>query len=97
LALLGISIDTFAPRGRRIIPMLIYITMGWLALVAVKPLLHALSPAGFTWLLVGGLFYTGGIVFYAMDKKVRYFHGIWHLFVLAGSASHYLTVLYFVA
>jgi hemolysin III len=70
--------------------------MGWLVLMALKPLLQALPSTGFVWLLVGGLFYTGGIVFYALDEKVRHFHGIWHLFVLLGSISHYLTVLFYV-
>ncbi len=70
---------------------------GRLVLVALKPLLEALPLAGFIGLLLGGIFYTGGIVFYLFDEKVRHFHGIWHLFVLAGSVSHYLTILLYVA
>jgi len=71
--------------------------MGWICLVALKPLLQALPMAGFWWLLAGGLFYTFGIVFYIFDNKVKHFHGIWHLFVLAGSVCHYFTVLLYVA
>jgi hemolysin III len=82
---------------RRILPITIYIVMGWLVLIAFKPLLAALPYAGVLWLVAGGLFYSLGIVFYALDKKLRHAHGIWHLFVLAGSVSHYLAVLLYVA
>lgn len=95
LALIGMIIE-FIPQKKRIIPIIIYLVMGWLCLVALKPLLHALPMAGFWWLLAGGLFYTVGIGFYAFDKKVKHFHGIWHLFVLAGSTCHYFTVLLYV-
>jgi hemolysin III len=64
--------------------------------IALKPLIESLPAAGFGWLLVGGLFYTSGVVFYIFDERIRHFHGIWHLFVLAGSASHYFTVLFYV-
>lgn len=96
LALLGIVIDSLPRRGRRILPVVIYLLMGWLCLVALAPLLQALPLSGFLWLLAGGLFYTGGVVFFVMDKRVRHFHGIWHLFVLAGSMSHYVAILRYV-
>ena len=60
------------------------------------PLLRALGTAGFVCLLAGGLLYTGGIVFFALDQRVRHFHGVWHLFVLAGSALHYAAVWWYV-
>jgi hemolysin III len=82
---------------RRILPIIIYIVMGWLVLIAFQPLTAALPYAAVLWLVAGGLFYTLGIVFYALDKKLRHAHGIWHLFVLAGSISHYLAVLLYVA
>jgi hemolysin III len=66
-------------------------------LVALGPLLRALPTQGFFWLLMGGICYTGGLVFYCLDQKISHFHGIWHLFVLAGSASHYFTILFYVA
>ena len=98
LAVLGIVVDSLHSKGaRRILPIAIYIVMGWLVLVAFKPLIAALPHAGVLWLVAGGLFYTLGIVFYALDKKLRHAHGIWHLFVLAGSISHYLAVLLYVA
>jgi hemolysin III len=71
--------------------------MGWLVVLVLKPLLQVLPWAGFVWLLMGGVFYTGGVVFYLFDEKIRHFHGIWHLFVLAGSVSHYLTIVLYVA
>jgi len=98
LAVLGIVVDSLHSNGaRRILPIVIYIVMGWLVLIAFKPLIAALPHAGVLWLVAGGLFYTLGIVFYALDKKLRHAHGIWHLFVLAGSISHYLAVLFYVA
>jgi len=96
LAVLGIVIDSLPQRGRRVLPVVIYLFMGWLVLMALKPLLRALPLPGFALLLLGGLFYTAGVIFYALDKKVRHFHGIWHLFVLAGSVSHYFAVLLYV-
>ncbi|MCW8854948.1 MAG: hemolysin III family protein [Gammaproteobacteria bacterium] len=95
LALTGMIIE-FIPQKKRIVPVIIYLLMGWICLVALKPLLAALPMTGFWWLLTGGLFYTVGIVFYVFDKKVNHFHGVWHLFVLAGSACHYFTVLLYV-
>lgn len=97
LAALGIAQETWLAKGHRILSLVIYILMGWLSVIAVKPLIAALTPAGFAWLAAGGLFYTGGIIFYALDEKLRYGHGIWHLSVLAGSASHYLAILLYVA
>jgi hemolysin III len=98
LAALGMVVDALHSRGaRRILPVVIYLLMGWFALVALVPLFQALPRSGLLWLVGGGLFYTVGIVFYVLDKRLRHAHGIWHLFVLAGSASHYLAVLLYVA
>jgi len=76
--------------------VVIYLLMGWVALASLFPLLKALGPAGFAWLVAGGLFYTVGIVFYALDTRVTHAHGVWHLFVLAGSATHYIAILIYV-
>lgn len=97
LAALGIAQEAWLGKGARILSLIIYILMGWLSVIAVKPLISALTPAGFAWLAAGGLLYTGGIIFYALDEKLRHGHGIWHVFVLAGSASHYLAILLYVA
>ena len=97
LAALGIALEALPQGGNRVLSVVVYVLMGWLVLVALEPLLEALPMAGFWWLLLGGIFYTGGLVFYFLDEKVRHFHGVWHLFVLAGSVCHYLTILFFVA
>jgi hemolysin III len=96
LAVLGLLIDGFHRRGLRVVPFIIYLVMGWLALVALKPLLAALPPAGFIWLLAGGIFYTVGTLFYGLDKRYPWMHGVWHLFVLAGSICHYVAILVYV-
>ncbi|MHB1199178.1 MAG: PAQR family membrane homeostasis protein TrhA [Polaromonas sp.] len=97
LALLGIVQELWLAKGTRVLSLVIYVFMGWLALVAVLPLWQALTPAGFAWLAAGGVFYTVGIFFYATDHKLRHGHGLWHLFVLAGSISHFFAVLLYVA
>lgn len=97
LAILGIVQEIWLAKGLRIVSLVLYVLMGWLAIVAIVPLLHALGREGFTWLAMGGLLYTIGIVFYATDDKWRHGHGVWHLFVLGGSACHYFAVLNYVA
>lgn len=98
LALFGMIVDSLYRHGaRRVLPVVIYIVMGWMVLIALKPLVAVLPVAGVLWLVAGGLLYTLGIVFYALDRKLRHAHGIWHLFVLAGSVCHYLAILLYVA
>ena len=70
--------------------------MGWLILVAMYPLIRALPKGGLVLLVLGGFFYTSGIIFYGLDERMKHAHGIWHLFVLAGSISHYLAVLLYI-
>jgi hemolysin III len=97
LALLGIAQECWIARGLRLTSLAIYLLMGWLAIFALEPLIRALTWNGFAWLLGGGLVYTVGIVFYLYDERFKHWHGIWHLFVLAGSAAHYTAILLFVA
>jgi len=96
LAVLGSLQELSSKSGARILSVVIYVVMGWVALVALVPLLQALGPAGFTWVVAGGLFYTIGIVFYALDTRLTHAHGVWHLFVIAGSATHYVAILHYV-
>jgi hemolysin III len=96
MAAFGMVLDALPRRGARVVPFIIYFAMGWLILVALEPLLVALPPAGFRWLLAGGIFYTSGIVFFALDRRYPWMHGVWHLFVLAGSISHYVAILFYV-
>ena len=97
LAVVGILQEIWFAKGARVLSLVIYLLMGWLALVAVSPLWDALTPIGFAWLAAGGLFYTVGIIFYIADQRIRHGHGLWHLFVLGGSSCHFFTVLLFVA
>ena len=96
LAIVGIVIDGLHREGPRVYQMIIYLLMGWVVLVALYPLLQNLPTGGIIWLVVGGLLYTGGMVFYALDEKLKHAHGIWHLFVLAGSISHFITIFIYV-
>lgn len=97
LAIAGIILELLPRKGPRVLPMILYILMGWLIVIAFKPLLQNLTLTGVVWLLLGGIFYTIGVLFYVFDERIPYFHGIWHLFVLAGSFSHYFTVFVYVA
>lgn len=96
LAVIGM-LQEIKPRSEaRVLSVVIYAVMGWIVLVAVEPLLAGLGIAGFSWLVAGGLFYTVGILFYAFDERFRHWHGIWHLFVVSGSAMHFVAVRYYV-
>ena len=95
LALAGIALEAFWTYRPRWLSALVYLGMGWIVVVAIRPLMENLDPAG-VWLLVaGGLAYTVGTVFYVL-KKIPYMHAVWHVFVLAGSTLHFLAVLLFV-
>jgi hemolysin III len=96
LAVLGILVDVLLADRRRIIPVVLYLLMGWLVVLTIKPLLRALPLNGFWWLLAGGVLYTGGVAFYALDKKLPHSHGIWHLFVLAGSITQFMAIFFYV-
>ncbi len=74
---------------------LVYIAMGWLVVIAARPLFHALPLAGLAWLLAGGLAYTLGVAFFGWSR-LRFNHAVWHVFVLAGSICHYVAVLRYV-
>ena len=97
LAIAGIVQELTLAKGARWISLAIYIVMGWVAVIGVVPMLEALTWTGFTWVLVGGVVYTAGTVFYIFDDKYRHWHGIWHLFVLAGAAIHYAAIFLYVA
>jgi hemolysin III len=93
LALFGMIMDTVRGEGGRLLSVIIYLLMGWLIVLALGDIIAALPPAGFYWLVAGGLFYTIGVIFYALDDHWPWCHGVWHLFVLAGSVSHYFAIL----
>jgi hemolysin III len=95
LALAGIVFQVFFVSRFRVLQTLIYLAMGWLAVIAIKPLMTRVPLPGLIWLLAGGLSYTVGALFY-LWKKLPYHHGIWHIFVLAGGVCHYFAILFYV-
>ncbi len=97
LAVAGIIQELALTTKHRILSVVIYLVMGWVVVIAFRPLMTVLPVWGLGWLVAGGLFYTIGVVFYALDARIPYGHGIFHLFVLAGSISHYIAILWYVA
>lgn len=95
LAISGVVFKSFAVDRFAVASALVYLGQGWFVVVAVVPLIHTLGWHGLLWLGAGGLAYTLGIIFFALDR-LRYFHALWHLFVLAGSISHYFGILFYV-
>ena len=71
----------------------LYVVMGWLMAIAIVPLQRAVPGRGIAWLVIGGVLYTGGVLFYVLDRRFRFAHAVWHLFVLGGSAAHFWAVL----
>ena len=93
----GGMVQEIKPRSEaRVMSLVIYAVMGWIVLVAIQPLIAGLGMAGFIWLAAGGILYTVGIIFYAFDERFRHWHGIWHLFVMAGSLAHFIAILRYV-
>lgn len=92
LALSGVVFKLFYTGRFRGLSTVVYVAMGWLVLVAIKPVLGALDAWTFGWLAAGGVFYTAGTLFYHR-RSIPYSHAIWHLFCIAGSASHYIAVM----
>ena len=95
LAITGISLEAFWVYRPKWLSALVFLVMGWMILIAGKPLYLALPGRGMALLVAGGLFYTLGTVFYVM-KRVRYTHAIWHTFVLGGSFCHFLAIAWYV-
>ena len=95
LAIIGIIFQVTKLRKWPLISLALYVGMGWVVVFATKPLLAAMAPGGLLLLLLGGLSYTVGIVFYVW-RRLPYHHAIWHIFVLAGSAFHFFAILFYV-
>ena len=91
LAAIGVVTKMFAGIRWHGLSTIVYVVMGWLVLIAAKPLWDSLPTAGLLWLLAGGIAYTGGVFFY-VRKDLRYSHLVWHLFVLAGTVCHFVAV-----
>jgi len=95
IATLGIVFKVTMLRKWTVVSVVLYVAMGWVVVVATKPLLSAVAPGGLLLLLLGGLAYTGGVIFYGL-RRMPYHHAVWHLFVLAGSVLHFFAVLFYV-
>ena len=95
LAAAGVVFKTFMTHRLAFLAPVFYIALGWMIVIDLEGLLTTVPLKGVLWLLAGGLCYTGGIVFYAIDR-IPYNHAIWHVFVIAGSLCHYLSVLWYV-
>jgi hemolysin III len=94
LALAGVAMKALGGVRLRKLSMAVYLGMGWLIVIAIVPLMERMPPAGLAWLVAGGLAYTGGVFFYALDRY-RYCHFIWHLFVLTGTFCHFVAVMHY--
>lgn len=94
LAVIGLLLDIFIPQRNERLQVVLYLIMGWICTLKYAELRQALAVPAMVWLTLGGVAYTVGIVFYVLDhlNKLRHAHGIWHLFVLAGSTSHFISI-----
>ncbi len=95
IAILGIILKITTFGRLPAVSLGFYLTMGWIIVIAIKPLLAVLDKGGMELLVLGGLAYTAGVVFYVWEK-LPYSHAVWHLFVLAGSACHFFSILFYV-
>ena len=98
LALLGLMLDLIVKTRSEVLQILIYLLMGWICVIEYDSLRTFIPGPGIVWLTIGGVTYTIGIVFYVLDdlNKLRHAHGIWHLFVLLGSISHFISIIGYV-
>ncbi|MGB5985962.1 MAG: hemolysin III family protein [Desulfobacterales bacterium] len=97
LAIAGITLKAIYKASYPILSTVLYLVMGWLAVIAIKPLLFSMPTVGLFLLIAGGLSYTVGVAFFATDSRIPYGHLIWHLFVITGTTCHYFLVLWYAA
>ena len=95
LAIMGVALKGTFGAKLAALSTAVYLGMGWLAVVALRPLLMNVAPRGIAWLVAGGLCYTAGVVFYVRDERHRYHHAVWHIFVLAGIIAHFCAILWY--
>jgi hemolysin III len=95
LTLIGTVLQLSPARHIKALMVTLYLLMGWVVLVAIKPLMSNLDAGGLGLLVAGGLAYTGGVVFY-VNKRIPFNHAIWHMFVLAGAMLHFFSILFYV-
>ena len=95
IAAIGIALKAFGRGTHPVVSTGLYLLMGWLIVIAIKPLVASVPTAGVVWLVAGGLCYTLGVVFFTTGSMLRFGHLIWHLFVVAGTVCHYFAVLWY--
>ncbi|HQT70548.1 MAG TPA: hemolysin III family protein [Thiobacillus sp.] len=93
IAVAGVTLKALNRLNHPVLSTGLYLLMGWLIVIAAYPLSMRVPVSGLLWLIGGGLAYTIGVIFFALDSHLRYGHFIWHLFVMAGTACHYVAVL----
>jgi len=98
LAVIGLVIDVVVVKRIEWLQIVIYLAMGWICVFKYSALQLAIPGPGIGWLTIGGIAYTVGIIFYVLDDltKMKHAHGIWHLFVLMGSISHFISIAFYV-
>lgn len=94
-AFVGITLKLFFMGRYKLLSTIMYVAMGWIVIIAVKPLIHNMPVNGLWWLLAGGISYTIGAVLYS-QKRMKYNHAVFHLFVLIGSFCHFVTIFFYV-
>lgn len=97
LAAVGVMLKALQRISHPFFSTGLYLLMGWLVVIAIKPLMSGMPTAGLLWLLAGGLMYTLGVVFFATDSKLKFGHFTWHLFVIGGTACHYIAIVGYAA
>lgn len=93
MAIAGVLLKAFDRVKHPVVSTGLYVVMGWVVLLAAYPLVAALTASGIRWLVCGGIAYTVGVVFFVLDARIRYSHCVWHVFVMAGTACHFVAVL----
>jgi hemolysin III len=95
LAVAGVLLKVFNRLSRPWLSTGLYLGSGWLVVIAAVPLFERMPANGIAWLVAGGLAYSGGVVFYALDSRIRYAHSVWHAFVVTGTACHLMAVMFY--
>ena len=95
LAFIGVGLKAFGKASHPAISTTLYVVLGWLILIVIKPLVSLMEPNGLLLLVLGGVLYTLGVVFFVIDSRLRYGHFVWHLFVVGGTVCHYFSIFYY--
>ncbi len=96
ISALAITLNAIDLKSYKIFSMICYIGLGWCVIFTIKPVYQALTPMGFFWLLLGGILYTIGAILFGIGAKIRYFHSIFHIFVVLASLAHFVCIFFYV-